>query len=279
MDTALERLANGDFDVSVEVPNNDEFGNLTRNLNRTTDELATMYSNLRSLNANLQETVEHKVRELERASRLKRYVSPALADSIVSGERDIDLAPSRKLLTTFFSDVRGFTEAAERMEPEELIDELNEYLSEMTEIVFAHGGTLDKYVGDAVMVFFGDPVPQDDHARRAVQMALEMRERMKRLQDTWLRRYDEVFKIGIGISTGWVTVGNIGSSARSDYTVLGNHVNLAARLADRAAAGQILVTERTFREVDDLVQGAIIDEVSLKGVGRPIKIYEVNERA
>jgi len=279
MDTALERLANGDFDVSVEVPNNDEFGNLTRNLNRTTDELATMYSNLRSLNANLQETVEHKVRELERASRLKRYVSPALADSIVSGERDIDLAPSRKLLTTFFSDVRGFTEAAERMEPEELIDELNEYLSEMTEIVFAHGGTLDKYVGDAVMVFFGDPVPQDDHARRAVQMALEMRERMKRLQDTWLRRYDEVFKIGIGISTGWVTVGNIGSSARSDYTVLGNHVNLAARLADRAAAGQILVTERTFREVDDLVQGAIIDEVSLKGVGRPIKIYEVNEGA
>jgi class 3 adenylate cyclase/HAMP domain-containing protein len=277
VDTALERIANGDFDARVEVPNNDEFGNLTKNLNRTTDELATMYTDLRSLNANLQETVQHKVAELERASRLKRYVSPQLADSIVSGERDIDLTPSRKLLTTFFSDVRGFTEAAERMEPEELIDELNEYLSEMTDIVFKHGGTLDKYVGDAVMVFFGDPVPQDDHAQRAVQMALEMRERMKRLQDIWLRRYNEVFKIGIGISTGWVTVGNIGSSARSDYTVLGNHVNLAARLADRAAAGQILVTERTFREVDDLVQGAIIDEVSLKGVSRPIKIYEVNE--
>ena len=278
IDTALERIANGEFDTHVEVPNNDEFGNLTKNLNRTSDELATIYTDLRSLNANLRETVEKKVAELERASRLKRYVSPQLAESIVSGERDIDLAPSRKFLTTFFSDVRGFTEAAERMEPEELIDELNEYLSEMTEIVFKHGGTLDKYVGDAVMVFFGDPVSQEDHARRAVEMALEMRERMKRLQDTWLRRYNDVFKIGIGISTGYVTVGNIGSSARSDYTVLGNHVNLAARLADRADAGQILVTERTFREVDDLVQGAIIDEVRLKGVNRPIKIYEVNER-
>jgi class 3 adenylate cyclase len=279
MDTALERIANGDFDTRVRVPNNDEFGNLTKNLNRATAELATLYADLRSLNANLRETVEGKVAELERASRLKRYVSPQLAESIVSGERDIDLAPSRKLLTTFFSDVRGFTEAAEHMEPEELIDELNEYLSEMTEIVFKHGGTLDKYVGDAVMVFFGDPVPQEDHARRAVAMALEMRERMKRLQDVWLNKYNEVFKIGIGISTGWVTVGNIGSSARSDYTVLGNNVNLAARLADRAEAGQILVTERTLREVDDLVEGFIIDEVRLKGVSRPIKIYDVNERA
>jgi len=285
MDTALERIANGDFGTSVEVPNNDEFGNLTRNLNRTSDELATMYTNLRTLNAdlrslndNLRATVERKVAELERTSRLKRYVSPQLAESIVSGERDIDLAPSRKFLTTFFSDVRGFTEAAERMEPEELIDELNEYLSEMTDIVFKHGGTLDKYVGDAVMVFFGDPVPQDDHARRAVAMALEMRQRMRHLQETWLRRYNEVFKIGIGISTGWVTVGDIGSPARSDYTVLGNHVNLAARLADRAEAGQILVTERTFREVDDLVHGLVVDEVSLKGVSRPIKIYDVNER-
>ena len=279
IDAALERIANGEFDARVEVPNNDEFGNLTRNLNRTTDELATMYADLRALNANLRETVERKVAELERTSRLKRYVSPQLADSIVSGEHDIDLAPSRKFLTTFFSDVRGFTEAAERMEPEELVDELNEYLSEMTQIVFTHGGTLDKYVGDAVMVFFGDPLPQDDHARRAVEMALEMRERMKRLQDAWSRKYNDVFRIGMGISTGWVTVGNIGSSARSDYTVLGNQVNLAARLADRAEPGQILVTERTFREVDGLVRGTVIDEVSLKGVGRKIAIYEVNEPA
>ena len=249
VDGALERLAGGDFETRVDVPNRDEFGNLTKNLNVTSEHLSTLYHDLESLNSNLQAAVDVKVGELERAHRLKRYLSPQLAESIVAGERDVTLAPSRKFLTTFFSDVRGFTSASERMEPEELIDELNDYLSEMTEIVFRHGGTLDKYVGDAVMVFFGDPIPQHDHAERAVRMAFEMRDRMTNLQDRWQRRYHEAFKIGIGIATGWVTVGDIGSPARSDYTVLGNEVNLASRLSDHAAAGQILVTERTMTEV------------------------------
>jgi class 3 adenylate cyclase len=174
--------------------------------------------------------------------------------------------------------VRGFTAAAERMEPEELVDHLNDYLAEMTEIVFRHGGTLDKYVGDALMVFFGDPVPQPDHAEHAVRMGLEMRERMLDLHETWLRKYRESFKIGIGISTGWVTVGDIGTAARSDYTVLGNEVNLASRLADRAEAGQILVTERTMLEVEEIVDGKAIDEITLKGISRPIKVYEVLPR-
>ncbi|MET0800925.1 MAG: adenylate/guanylate cyclase domain-containing protein [Actinomycetota bacterium] len=278
VDDALERLANGDFDARVEVPNRDEFGNLTKNLNRTSEELSTLYQDLESLNANLQETVDAKVQELERASRLKRYLSPSLAESIVAGERDVTLAPKRKFLTTFFSDVRGFTSASERMEPEELVDELNDYLSEMTEIVFRHGGTLDKYVGDAVMVFFGDPIPQHDHVARAVRMAFEMRERMIELQDRWMRRYHESFKIGIGISTGWVTVGDIGSPARSDYTVLGNEVNLAARLADGANAGQILVTERTLSEVGDIVEATQVDALGLKGVSRAITIYEIQPR-
>jgi class 3 adenylate cyclase/HAMP domain-containing protein/uncharacterized coiled-coil protein SlyX len=275
VDQALELIADGDFDARVKVPNRDEFGNLTKNLNRTTEHLATVYSDLESLNTNLQETVDAKVAELERASRLQRYLSPALAESILSGESDVHFGSSRKFLTIFFSDVRGFTAAAERMEPEEVVDELNDYLSEMTEIVFKHGGTLDKYVGDAVMVFFGDPVPQDDHAQRAVRMAFEMRERMTELRGRWLHKYHEAFEIGIGIATGWVTVGDIGSAARSDYTVLGNQVNLASRLADRAEAGQILVAERTMMSVDDLFEGAIIDEVSLKGINRPVKIYEL----
>src|SRR4029077_668940 len=155
-----------------------------------------------TLNATLQQTVDTKVAELDRARRLQRYLSPQLAESMLAGERVVQFEPSRKFLTTFFSDVRGFTSAAEQMEPEELVDALNDYLSEMTDIVFKHGGTLDKYVGDAVMVFFGDPVPQDDHAERAVRMAFEMRERMTDLQDRWLRRYHEAFKIGIGIATG-----------------------------------------------------------------------------
>jgi class 3 adenylate cyclase/HAMP domain-containing protein len=278
VDGALERIAGGDFGTRVEVPNRDEFGNLTKNLNRTSEQLSTLYRDLESLNSNLQETVDTKVGELERAHRLKRYLSPRLAESIIAGERDVTLAPSRKFLTTFFSDVRGFTAASERMEPEELIDELNDYLSEMTEIVFRHGGTLDKYVGDAVMVFFGDPVRQDDHAQRAVRMAFDMRERMIELQDRWMRRYHEAFKIGIGITTGWVTVGDIGSPARSDYTVLGNEVNLASRLSDLATAGQILVTERTMTEVADIVDAVPVDEVHLKGVSREIRVYEIDPK-
>ena len=276
VDDALERIAGGDFEARVEVPNRDEFGNLTKNLNRTTEQLSTLYHDLGSLNAHLQETVDEKVAELERASRLKRYLSPQLAESILAGEQDVKLSPSRKFLTTLFSDIRGFTAAAEQMEPEELVYELNDYLSEMTDIVFKHGGTLDKYVGDAIMVFFGDPLPQDDHAKRAVRMALEMRERMTELQDRWLQKYHEAFKVGIGIATGWVTVGDIGSPARSDYTVLGNEVNLASRLADRADAAQILVTERTMRQVGDIVDGTLVDEISLKGINRPIRIYEVD---
>ena len=278
VDGALERIADGDFDAHVDVPNRDEFGNLTKNLNRTTGHLSTLYNDLQALNSSLQETVDAKVAELERASRLKRYLSPGLAESIIAGEQDVKLASSRKFLTTFFSDIRGFTSAVERMEPEELVDELNDYLSEMTEIVFKHGGTLDKYVGDAVMVFFGDPVPQEDHAARAVRMGLEMHERMAGLQERWLRKYNEPFKIGIGIATGWVTVGDIGSAARSDYTVLGNQVNLASRLADRAEAGRILVTERTMIEVEDFVDGTVVDEITLKGINRPIRIYELRPR-
>lgn len=278
VDWGLDRIANGDFLTRVSVPNRDEFGNLTSNLNRTAEQLATLYTELETLNTGLQTTVDSKVAELERASRLKRYLSPQLAESILSGERDVSLTTSRKLLTVFFSDVRGFTAAAERMEPEQLVDELNDYLTEMTEIVFKHGGTLDKYVGDAVMVFFGDPVPQEDHARRAVLMGFEMQERMAELQQRWMGRYQHSFEIGIGIATGWVTVGDIGSPARSDYTVLGNEVNLAARLADRAASGQILVTERTLADVTDIAAAQPIDEILLKGISRPIKIFELRPR-
>jgi len=278
VDDALARIAGGDFDARVHVPNRDEFGNLAANVNVTAERLSGAYRQLRDLNDNLQETVDAKVSELERMSRLKRYLSPKLAESIIEHVGDLDLGSRRKYLTTFFSDVRGFTEASERMEPDELIAQVNDYLSEMTDIVFRHEGTLDKYVGDALMVFFGDPIWQDDHAARAVTMAFEMREHMLEMREEWTRRYRESFQIGIGIATGWVTVGDIGSSARSDYTVLGNDVNLASRLSDHATAGQILVNEATLEAVGDLVQAAPVDRVELKGVSREVRVYEVNPR-
>ena len=275
VDHALRLIANGDFEQRVEVPNRDEFGSLTTNLNKTTAQLGKLYTDLESLNAGLQETVESKVQELSRAARLRQYVSPQLAESILAGDTEVVLGSSRKYLTVFMSDIRGFTEMTEQMEPEHLVDELNEYLGEMTNIIFRHGGTLDKYIGDAILVFFGDPVAQDDHEQRALKMALEMQDHVKSLAGRWTSTYGASFRIGIGITTGWVTVGNIGSSARTDYTVLGNEVNLASRLAGQADAGEILVSERTMIKAPTEITGEVIDEVTLKGVSRPIKIYSL----
>ncbi len=275
VDEALQLIADGDFDQRVVVENRDEFGSLTRNLNKTTAQLGDLYTDLEALNAGLQETVEHKVEELNRAARLRRYVSPQLAESIMAGDTEVILGSSRKYLTVFMSDIRGFTEMTEQMEPELLVAELNEYLDEMTTIIFRHGGTVDKFIGDAILVFFGDPVPQDDHEQRALRMALEMQDHVDDLADRWAASYGASFRIGIGITTGWVTVGNIGSSARSDYTVLGNEVNLASRLADKASAGEILVSERTMNKSPDDVEGEIVDEVTLKGVSRPVNVYSL----
>ncbi len=275
VDDALHKIADGDFEQRVEVPNRDEFGSLTTNLNKTTAHLGQLYTDLETLNAGLQETIDRKVEELDRATQLKRYVSPQLAESILAGTTEVELSSSRKYLTIFFSDIRGFTAISERMEPEHVVDELNEYLSEMTEIIFRHGGTLDKYEGDGILVFFGDPVPQEDQEMRAVRMALEMQDRVEELAGHWVASYGESFQVGMGITTGWVTVGNIGSPARTDYTVLGNAVNLASRLADRAEAGQILVSGRTMMKVEDSVSAEEVDEITLKGVSRPIKIYSL----
>lgn len=278
IDQVLAGIAAGDFAQQVEVPNRDEFGTLSRNLNVTSMRLAHLYNELRALNDHLQERVQAQLEALDRASVLRRYLSPQLAESILAGRTDVSLVSRRKQLTVFFSDVRGFTPLSERLEPEELIDRLNQYLTAMTEIVFQYGGTLDKYVGDGIMVFFGDPLPYEDHAERAVLMALAMRERLAELQRTWPMHKHERLTVGMGISTGYVTVGNIGAPARMEYTVIGNQVNLAARLADGARANQILITERTLVAVRHLVRATKVDEIELEGISRPIRIYSIRPR-
>jgi class 3 adenylate cyclase len=181
-------------------------------------------------------------------------------------------------LTILYSDIRGFTQMAERMEPEELVDALNEYFSAMTDIVFSNGGTLDKYLGDGVLAFFGDPIPFEDHAERAVATAFEMLAEVGNLRGTWMRSEEEL-SVGVGISTGYVTVGNIGSSTRTDYTVVGNHVNVAARLAAAAEPGQILVSERTMAAVQDRFDGVAVQDLVMKGVQRPVKVFALSEKA
>ena len=279
IDVALARIADGDFGQTVDVPNRDEFGRLTLNLNRTSIRLATLYSELTTLNRNLEETIEEQLSQLRRTEALRRYVSPQVADAIVGEGALVALTPTRRNLSILVSDIRGFTEMSERMEPEELVDALNQYFTAMTDVVFSHGGTLDKYLGDGILAFFGDPIPFEDHAERAVAAAFGMRAALERLAGMWMVSYDEELTVGIGISTGYVTVGNIGSENRIEYTVIGNHVNVASRLATAAAPGQILITERTMAAVRDRVAATELESMSLRGVQRPIRIFEISEPA
>jgi class 3 adenylate cyclase/CHASE3 domain sensor protein len=278
IDVALARIADGDFGQVVNVPNRDEFGRLTVNLNRTSTRLASLYSELTSLNQNLEKTIEEQLSQLRRTEELRRYVSPQVADAIIGEGSRVTLTPTRRNLTILVSDIRGFTEMAERMEPEELVDALNQYFTAMTDVVFSHGGTLDKYLGDGILAFFGDPIPFEDHAERAVATAFGMQEALERLANIWMVKYDESLSVGIGISTGYVTVGNIGSSDRIEYTVIGNHVNVASRLATNALPGQILVTDRTMAAVRDEVIGIEVEALSLKGVQRSFAVFEITQR-
>ncbi len=277
IDGALDNLASGDFTARVEVPNRDEFGKLSENVNRASQQLEVLYGRLETVNRDLQAKVDEQVAMLERASTLRRYLSPQVADSIVT--RGAELGEIRRAeLTIVFVDIRGFTALSEQTEPEDVADSLNRFLATMTEIVFEFGGTLDKYVGDAIMVFFNDPLPQGDHAERAVRMALKMR----MVLDDLCRQLSQAalaeITAGIGISTGFVTVGNFGSPNRMEYTVIGNHVNLASRLADEAAPGEVLISERTLALLpNDLVIAEPAGERSLKGVKRPIRLYSIGE--
>ncbi|MBT8250354.1 MAG: HAMP domain-containing protein [Acidimicrobiia bacterium] len=273
IDHALDTLANGDFTSRIHVPNRDEFGKLSENVNRTSQQLADLYKKLESVNQELQTKVEDQVAQLERTSQLRRYLSPQVADSIVEGGLT---ETRREELSIAFIDIRGFTVLSEQSEPEEMATSLNRFLTHMTDIVFEHGGTLDKYIGDAVMVFFNDPVPQPDHAERAVTMALNMQKELVELRtDLRASAFVEI-TAGVGISTGFVTVGNFGSPARMDYTVMGNHVNLASRLAGDAGPGEILISERTLALLPTgFVQFEPAGHRNLKGVQRPIALYRV----
>lgn len=277
VDHALARIAGGDFDEQIEVPNRDEFGRLTVNLNRTNDRLAKLYHDMTELNENLEKTVEDQLAQIRRAEQLRRYLAPQIADAVLSGGAPVSLHSTRRNLSILFANIRGFASMSERIEPEELIDALNQYFAVMTDVVFRHGGTLDKYVGDGILSFFGDPIPFEDHAERAVAAALEMRQRLRSLRAKWMEDLDEELNVGIGVSTGYVTVGNIGSDTRTEYTVIGNHVNLASRLAHIAEPNQILVSERTFTAVARRVEATPLDEIALEGLQRPVRIFQITK--
>jgi class 3 adenylate cyclase/PAS domain-containing protein len=212
------------------------------------------------------------------SSKLSKYLSPQLYKSIFSGEKNVEVASQRKKLTIFFSDIAGFTETTDLLESEELTTLLNQYLREMSSIALEHGATIDKFIGDAIMLFFGDPESKGarEDATACVTMAVAMQQRMRDLQAAWRERGQEhVFQLRIGINTGYCTVGNFGSDERVDYTVIGNEVNLASRLQTHADLGGILLAHETYALVKDSVLTEETGTITVKGFATPVKTYRV----
>ncbi|MGR3615277.1 MAG: adenylate/guanylate cyclase domain-containing protein [Paracoccaceae bacterium] len=225
------------------------------------------------------EIIEEKSRQLEGlAKRLAKYLSPQIYQSIFSDSSETPQRHMRKNLTVCFSDIVKFTDLSDTLEPERLAAVINSYLSEMTNIALECGGTIDKFIGDAVMVFFGDPesAGEAEDARRAVDMALRMQERIGELQGHWQKLgVPTELSVRMGISTGFCTVGNFGSDQRLDYTALGSPVNLAARLQSEAQAGKILIDQGTFALIDPLVSTIKMGEMTPRGFARKIAYHEV----
>ena len=225
------------------------------------------------------EIIAQKNRELEALStKLSKYLSPQVYHSIFTGAQKVGIASTRKKLTIFFSDVVNFTETTEKLESEDLTHLLNHYLTEMTNIAFEFGATLDKYIGDAIMVFFGDPESKGvrEDALACVRMAVAMLRRMRVIQAEWQERgAEQPFHLRVGIHTGFVTVGNFGSEDRMDYTIIGRPVNLTARLQSYAELDGILLGHETY----SLVKGEVAAEeqapINVKGFAEPIRCYKV----
>ena len=225
-------------------------------------------------NRTLEQRVETQVAQLDRLSRLKRFFSPQLAEMIVDGSAGDPLQTHRRDVTVVFLDLRGFTSFSETAEPEEVMGVLREFHAAMGALILAHEGTLERFSGDGMMVFFNDPVPVPDAAERAVRMAIAMRDRAQELGARWRKRGHDL-DMGIGIAQGFATIGAIGFEGRLDYGAIGTVTNLAARLCGVAKAGQILVSQRLLGAVEPLVTVEPVGEMLFKGFSKPVPVFNV----
>ena len=217
----------------------------------------------------------------ELSKKIGKYIPPQIHKGILEGKYDTNITTKRKKLTIFFSDIKNFTDTSEKLQPEDLTKYLNEYFSEMTNIALEHGATIDKYIGDAVMLFFGDPTSkgEKEDARACVEMSLKMQEKMVDLRKKWKGEgFYNPFEIRIGLNTGFCNVGNFGSSQRLTYTIIGGEVNVAARLEAAGDAGGILMSYETYAHVQDMVEVEEKESVKMKGINREIKVFSVLKR-
>src|SRR5437764_14370286 len=238
------------------------------------DQVTAQAADLAAWNRTLEERVQQQLAEIERVSRLKRFLSPQVAELILSAGDDRVLESHRRAITVLFCDLRGFTSFSETAEPEEVMSVLREYHDVLGSLIHKHEGTVERFAGDAIMVMFNDPLPCPDPNVRAVRMAIEMRERVSELASKWRKQSYEL-GFGVGIAHGYATLGRIGFEGRFDYGAVGSVVNLAARLCADAKDGQILVDSTVQSAIEASTSTEPAGELVLKGFHRPVRAFNV----
>jgi len=250
-------------------------------LQRELEDLRILNENTIEHSTNLEnELIEQNMKLDLLQNKMKKYLSPQLYKSLVGGTTDAVLVHKRKKLTIFFSDIVNFSAITDSVESELLSEVLNQYLNRMAEVAMKYGGTIDKFIGDAVMVFFGDPEFTDDatHARQCARMALDMQKELSKLREQW-RKLGMFHKLRVrmGINTGFCTVGNFGSSNRMEYTIVGGQVNIASRLEAIAEPDSIYISNSTFALIQDIAECEFVNDITVKGVHYPIEVYKLIE--
>jgi class 3 adenylate cyclase len=238
------------------------------------DKIASQAADLAKWNKTLEERVADQVSQIERASRLKRFLAPQVAELVLNDGKEQLLDSHRRDVTVAFGDLRGFTAFAETTEPEEVMGILREYHNALGPLVHKYEGTIERFIGDGFLVLFNDPLPCPDPAARAIRMATEMRACMARLSEAW-RKHGHELGFAMGIAHGYATLGRIGFEGRFDYSAIGTVVNLAARLCSQALAGQILVDPKVYAAVEAEVEAEPAGELTLKGLSRAIRAFNI----
>jgi adenylate cyclase len=241
---------------------------------RYQDTIQLQAAELSAWNRELKDRVEAQVRELQRMSRLRRFLPPQLAELVVDSGDESFLESHRREIVVVFCDLRQFTSFAESSEPEEVMAVLREYHTALGEVISEYEGTLERFTGDGLMVFFNDPIPCDDPPERAVRMAIAMRDKVADLALTWHRRGHNL-GFGVGVAQGFATLGRIGFEGRFDYAAIGSVTNLAARLCSEAQAGQIRITQRVMSATEDVVVAEHVGDVALRGFSRPFTVFGI----
>jgi len=286
LNLGVKSIENGSYDVKIQIDEDKEFNQIANTFNHMSQNIKTNQETLEEKiilrTSELQQAlteVESKKEVLENLSnKLSKYLSPQVYDSIFTGKQDVVLESKREYLTVFFSDIKGFTSLTDSVETEVLTQLLNEYLDLMSQIVLKYGGTIDKYIGDCIMVFFGDPSSKGKviDAKNCIKMAIEMKELMSKLRVKWKNDgISEAFHIRMGINSGYCTVGNFGSKQRLDYTILGGNVNLASRLESNANPDEILISNETYLLIKEEIQCVKKEKIKVKGITNLVQTYEV----